>query len=48
MNNYSFNITPPILQIMSWNSGSKYVKKTKSNVIFDLMNKKCDADLTTL
>ncbi len=33
---------------MSQNSRLKYVKKAKSDVIYDLVNKKCDVDLVAL
>jgi hypothetical protein len=33
MSNYSFNITPLVFWVTSWNSRSKYVKKVKSNVV---------------
>ncbi len=33
---------------MSQNFGSKYVKKIKSNVIYDLVSHKCDVDLVVL
>jgi hypothetical protein len=33
---------------MSQNSKSKYVKKAKSDVISDLVSKKCDVDIVVL
>jgi hypothetical protein len=48
MNNYSINITPPILWITSWNSILEYVKKNKFDVISDPMGQKSNVDLVVL
>jgi hypothetical protein len=48
MNNYSFNITLPVLWITSWNSKSKCVKKAKSDVVSNFVSQKFDVDIAIL
>jgi hypothetical protein len=48
MNNYSFNITPPVPKTTSRNSRSKYVKKKKFDVVYDPIGQKYNVDLVVL